>query len=105
MGFDEVERVAASGLADAIPLHVGFRAGPHPIVGTELAYFSWRDLGVASGRLPASLGECVLGAEAARSLGVEPGDAVVSSPDAKAGNSSKIKRTASTCASRGRSER
>ncbi len=81
VGFFEVERVAASGLADAIPLHVGFRVGAHPIVGTELAYFSWRGLEVDRGRLMASLGECVLGAEAARSLGVGPGDTVVSSPE------------------------
>ncbi len=35
VGFDEVERVAATGLADAIPLHVGFRVGAHPVVGTS----------------------------------------------------------------------
>jgi putative ABC transport system permease protein len=81
IAFGEVERAASSGLAAAIPLHVGFRVGPHPIVGTELAYFSWRGLVVAAGRQLASLGECVLGAEAARSLGVGPGDAVVSSPE------------------------
>jgi putative ABC transport system permease protein len=33
------------------------------------------------GRLMAGLGECVLGAEAARSLAVGPGDSVVSSPE------------------------
>ena len=81
VAYAEVERVAASGLAEAIPLHVGFRVGAHPIVGTELAYFSWRGLEVERGRPMASLGECVLGAEAARSLGVGPGDAVVSSPE------------------------
>jgi putative ABC transport system permease protein len=81
IGFAEVERVTASGLADAIPLHVGFRAGAHPIVGTELAYFAWRGLEVESGRPMASLGECLLGAEAARELGAGPGDAVVSSPE------------------------
>lgn len=81
VGFSEVERVVATGLAEAIPLHVGFRAGAHPIVGTELGYFDWRGLEVAAGRRFALLGECVLGAEAARRLGVGPGGAVVSSPD------------------------
>ncbi len=81
IAFGEIARVAASGLAAAIPLHVGFRVGSHPIVGTELAYFSFRGLELAAGRQMASLGECVLGAEAARSLGVGPGDAVVSSPE------------------------
>jgi len=79
--YEEVARVVATGLAEAIPLHVGFRVASHPIVGTELAYFSWRGLEVARGRQAAMLGECVLGAEAARSLGVGPGDSVVSSPE------------------------
>ena len=30
VAFGEVDRVRASGLAAAIPLHVGFRAGTHP---------------------------------------------------------------------------
>ncbi len=34
--FAEMERVAASGLADPIPLYVRFRAGGQPIVGTAL---------------------------------------------------------------------
>jgi putative ABC transport system permease protein len=80
-GFGEVERVRESGLADAIPLHVGLQAGGQPIVGTELAYFDWRGLELAAGRPMASLGECVLGAEAAEALGAGPGDAVVSSPE------------------------
>ena len=70
------------GLARAIPLHVGLAAGGQPIVGTELAYFEWRGLELAAGRSMASLGECVLGAEAAKRLGAGPGDAVVSSPEA-----------------------
>jgi putative ABC transport system permease protein len=81
VAFGEVDRVVASGLADAIPLHVGFRVGTHAIVGTELAYFSFRGLDMERGRLMAGLGECVLGAEAARSLAVGPGDSVVSSPE------------------------
>ena len=81
VAFGEVDRVVASGLADAIPLHIGFRVGSHAIVGTELAYFSFRGLEVERGRPMASLGECVLGAAAARSLAVGPGDTVVSSPE------------------------
>ncbi len=81
IAFGEVERVAATGLADAIPLHVRFRVGAHPIVGTELAYFAFRGLELERGRPMASLGECVLGAEAALSLGMGPGDTAVSSPE------------------------
>lgn len=79
--FGEVERVVETGLARAIPLHVGFRVGSQPIVGTELDYFSFRRLDMDRGRPMANLGECVLGAEAARSLGVDVGDTVVSSPE------------------------
>ena len=77
----EARRVEASGLAGAIPLHVRFRAGPHPIVGTTLDYFDFRGLRPAEGRLMAVLGECVVGAAAATRLGVGPGDHVVSSPE------------------------
>ena len=77
----QAERVEASGLATPIPLHVRFRAGPHPIVGTSLDYFDFRGLRLAEGRFMAVLGECVLGAEAAARLDVAPGGHLVSSPE------------------------
>jgi len=77
----EALRVRESGLAGAIPLHVRFRVGDQPIVGTSLAYFDFRGLEVAAGRLMATLGECVLGAVAAEHLAAAPGDHVVSSPE------------------------
>jgi putative ABC transport system permease protein len=77
----EARRVDDSGLAHAIPLYVRFRVRDQPIVGTTLDYFDFRGLRVARGRQMAILGECVLGAQAARSLGVEPGGSVVSSPE------------------------
>ncbi len=79
--FAEVGRVEASGLARALPLHVRFRSRGHPIVGTTLEYLDFRGLRLASGRRMAVLGECVVGAGAARALGVSPGDAVLSSPE------------------------
>jgi len=79
--YQEVTRVAQSGLAGAIPVHTRFHAHRHPIVGTSLEYFRFRGLRLDRGRQVALLGECVLGARAARTLGVEPGDAVVSSPE------------------------
>jgi putative ABC transport system permease protein len=77
----EASRVDASGLARPIPLYVRFRAREHPIVGTTLDYFDFRGLRMAEGRQMAVLGECVLGAQAARTLEVGPGDSVVSSPE------------------------
>ena len=77
----EAARIEESGLARPIPLYVRFQARDHPIVGTTLDYFDFRGLRLAEGRRMAVLGECVLGAEAARRLEVGPGGSVVSSPE------------------------
>ena len=79
--WEEVARVADSGLADPIPLYMRFRVGEYPIVGTSLAYLGFRELHLASGRAMAVLGECVVGAEVARRLDVGPGGTLVSSPE------------------------
>ena len=79
--YSEARSVAESGLADAIPLYVRFRSRKNPIVGTSIEYFDFQELRFSSGRPIAVLGECVVGAAAAESLGVGPGDAVVSSPE------------------------
>ena len=79
--YAEVERVQRSDLARAIPLYTRFRAGRSPIVGTTLDYFEFRRLPLAEGRAMAMLGECVLGAAAARSADVGPGGFVLSSPE------------------------
>jgi putative ABC transport system permease protein len=79
--WGEATRIAESELAVAIPIYVRFRARGKPIVGTTLGYFEHRGLGFGAGRPMAVLGECVLGAAAARSLGLGPGDSLVSSPE------------------------
>jgi putative ABC transport system permease protein len=79
--YAESLRVKDAGLATAIPLYVRFHVQRQPIVGTSLEYLSFRGLTMARGRRMAMLGECVLGAEAARSLGVDVGDTVISSPE------------------------
>ena len=78
--FDEADRVEASGLARSIPLDTRFRTARSPIVGTTLDYFEFRGLQLADGRMMAMLGECVLGAEAARKAHAEPGGHVLSAP-------------------------
>jgi putative ABC transport system permease protein len=70
-----------TGLVDPVPLYVRFSARGHRIVGTTLDYFDKRGLEIASGRQMALLGEAVLGAAAARKLGLGPGDDLVSSPE------------------------
>ena len=79
--MQEVDRVRDSGLADAIPLYVRFRAKGRPIVGTTLDYLDFRKLAVDRGRPFAMLGECVLGHEAAATLGLSPGETLLSSPE------------------------
>jgi len=79
--YAEATSVTESRLADAIPLYVRFRSRSHPIVGTSLDYFRFHELRFASGRSMAVLGECVVGANVAESLGVGPGDTVTSSPE------------------------
>ncbi len=73
--------IAETGLADAIPLYVRFSSRAQPIVATSYEYFGFRGLTLADGRMPALLGETVLGAAAAEALGVAVGDSVVSSPE------------------------
>jgi putative ABC transport system permease protein len=79
--WDQVTRIADSGLAEPIPLHASLRARGFPIVGTSLEYFDFRGLELAAGRRMALLGECVIGARVARSLGIGPGDRLISSPE------------------------
>ena len=71
----------ASGLVTPIPLYVRFQARGFPIVGTTLDYFDFRGLQLAQGRQLALLGECVIGAEVAERLELQPGDSLLSSPE------------------------
>jgi putative ABC transport system permease protein len=75
------ERVENMDLALSIPAYVRFKARGNPIVGTSLDYFELRGLKIIAGRQMAVLGDCVLGAKAAASLGLKPGDSLVSSPE------------------------
>jgi putative ABC transport system permease protein len=77
--FREVRRVGQTGLASGIPLHLRYTVRKQPMVGTTMDYADFRRLAVAKGRWFGLLGECVLGAEAARVLGVDVGDRVLSS--------------------------
>ncbi len=79
--YSEATAITSSELATAIPLYVRFRSRSHPIVGTSLDYFDFRGFDFASGRAMAVLGECVVGAAVAETLGVGVGDTVTSSPE------------------------
>ena len=79
--MEAANRVMDSELALPIPLYVRFQARGNPIVGTTLDYFAFRGLRIAEGRQLAVLGDCVLGARVAESLGLKAGDSLVSSPE------------------------
>lgn len=65
------------GGAQVFPLHAARTAGGRPLVGSTLEYFDYRGLVPTAGRRPAVLGEVALGAEAARGLGLKPGDTLL----------------------------
>jgi len=76
-----LDEIHQTGLAIAIPLNTRFHARGAPIVGTNLEYFTFRSLKLADGRLMGLLGECVIGANVARTQGIGIGDSIVSSPE------------------------
>jgi putative ABC transport system permease protein len=81
IAMDASVRVEETNLALPIPLYARFEARGNPIVGTTLDYFDFRGLKLSNGRQLAVLGECVLGAKAAETLKLKPGDSLVSSPE------------------------
>jgi len=77
----DAERVEQSNFAIPIPMYVKFQARKFPIVGTTLDYFDFRGLEIERGENLAILGDCVLGANVAKALGLKPGDSLISSPE------------------------
>lgn len=75
------DSIMDSNLAMPIPLYIRFQASKHPIVGTSLDYFDFRNHKVAEGRAFAMLGECLIGADAAIQLNLKVGDSILSSPE------------------------
>lgn len=76
-----VEQVMDSDLAEPIPLYIRFHARGYPIVGTSLDYFEFRKLALAQGEIFTMIGQCIIGAEVAQKLKLNPGDSIVSSPE------------------------
>lgn len=63
------------------PITSQFTAQSQPIVGTSLEYFEARNLKLSQGSMFGHLGQCVLGANVAGKLGVEPGSFIMSDPE------------------------
>ncbi len=77
----ESHKIAESGLATPIPMHVRFSARGFPVVGTTLEYFDFRNLTIAAGDHLGVLGDCVIGADVAEALDLKPGDRIMSDPE------------------------
>ena len=82
ISMEEVENIKGTKLAKSIPLYLKFQARNHPIVGTTLDYFEFRQLRSKIGNYFALLGDCVLGAAVAERLNLKHGDHLISSPEA-----------------------
>ena len=81
MSYMDIDIIRESGLARPVPLYARFTASGYPIVGTTPDYFDFRKLHLAAGRQFVMLGEALVGSEVAHELGLEVGDAIVSSPE------------------------
>ncbi len=77
----EVHSLKEKGHALPIPLYARYTAQGFPVVGTTIDYFSFRNLSVQEGHMLTHIGDCVLGAEVATTLGLQPGDRLFSDPD------------------------
>lgn len=76
-----VKKLNKTELGYGIPFVSLFKARNYPIVGTDLDYFVFRNLSLASGRNLQLVGECVLGSDVAKSLELGEGDFLISSPE------------------------
>ncbi len=78
----EAEALSAESMSRVIPIHARFSARGFPVIGTSLDYFDFRRLTFTSGDAFIRLGDCVLGANVAKHLGLGPGDHLITTPDA-----------------------
>jgi putative ABC transport system permease protein len=81
INMKSAEKILDSNLALPIPLYIRFQSREHPIVGTALDYFEFRQHTIAIGRPFAMLGECLIGSDVSSRLNLAVGDSVLSSPE------------------------
>ena len=75
--YARLAELRKTGWGQAIPLYSTHTARRFPVVGTRLDYFEYRRLNVTEGTSLALLGDCVLGAQVARTLHLKPGDQLI----------------------------
>ncbi len=76
MSFKELRRIEKQDLGKVIPLHTKFTARDHRIVGTSAGYLNLRGMRLTEGTIWGMLGECVIGARAAKRLNLQVGDKI-----------------------------
>lgn len=81
ISMKSVEKIIDSNLALPIPLYIRFQARKHPLIGTSLDYFEFRQHTIAIGRPFAMLGECMIGSNVSSQLNLAVGDSIISSPE------------------------
>jgi putative ABC transport system permease protein len=79
--MSEADQINESALATAIPLSMTATASGHAVIGTDIEYLRFRGLEAAAGRTFAMPGECILGANVAKSHGLQPGGTILTDPD------------------------
>lgn len=77
----EVDGIHESGRALPIPIFAKFRAEGFRIVGTTPDYDDFRQLKLAQGTKRKRIGDCVVGSRVASTLGIGPGDRLISEPE------------------------
>lgn len=79
--YKTLSRINDMNLGVPVPYYLGDSARNIPVVGTSPAYFKYRNLRLDEGLMIAGLGDCVLGSKAADSLGLKPGDSLITDPE------------------------
>jgi len=77
LAYKQFKELKANIKGKVIPLHTFHTAKGVPVVGVSFDYFGFRGLNVAEGELPATLGEAVLGSNAAKALNSKTGGSVI----------------------------
>lgn len=79
--FQDYKTLSQKKTVKMIPLNTQFKARGFPVIGTSLAYFDFRHLKPEQGHMMSLLGECVIGANVAKSLALKVGDTLITSPE------------------------
>lgn len=78
ISMEDYTQLLAMRMAALAPIYKAGSSAKYPIIGTDIEYLSLRNLSVAQGRKPVKIGEVLLGADVAQTLGLGVGDEIQS---------------------------